>query len=71
VDDFRRRKSNGIVAGASKGKPKLPTARTIRTEGGCKITVDGRKEVDDAVIVRALREVLASLDPDVSDWRAA
>jgi ParB family transcriptional regulator, chromosome partitioning protein len=59
--------SKPAKAGAKQGrgvaKPKkLPTAKTIRTAAGTRVTVENRKGVDDSVVMVALREILANLE---------
>jgi ParB family transcriptional regulator, chromosome partitioning protein len=53
--------------GASKGKAKLPTERTLKVDGGFKVTVSGRKGFDEAswaeVLKDALDQVTAKLEP--------
>ena len=53
--------------GASKGKPKLPTERTLKLDGGFKVVVSGRKGFDDAtwaeVLKAALEQVTAKREP--------
>jgi len=53
--------------GASKGKPKLPTERTLKVDGGFRVIVSGRKGFDDAawfgVLKDALEQVAARLEP--------
>jgi hypothetical protein len=69
------RQAEGRQAGeeqGGKGKPKkLPSARTIRAEGGTRVTIEYRKGVDDAVILAALREILAKLEGAGGDQAAA
>ena len=46
--------SKGKGRGANKGKPKLPTERTIKTSVGLKVTVEGRKGIEPATMLTAL-----------------
>jgi ParB family chromosome partitioning protein len=53
--------------GAGKGAPKLPTERTVKTAGGLKVTVAGRKGFDVPTWIGSLRDALdqatARLEP--------
>jgi ParB family transcriptional regulator, chromosome partitioning protein len=61
----RARVSKG--RGASKGKPKLPSERTMKVDGGFKVTVSGRKGFDVLAWVEVLedaaRQARAKLEP--------
>jgi hypothetical protein len=53
--------------GATKGKPKLPTERIVKVDGGFKVTVSGRKGFDVLAWVEMLedatRQARAKLEP--------
>lgn len=53
------------------GKPKLPTTRTIKTEGGPKVIIEWRKGLDPATTLEALREAVAKLEAEVGKEVAA
>jgi ParB family chromosome partitioning protein len=55
--------------GASKAKPKLPTARTIRTEGGYKVTVEHRKGFDPAALMATLEDATAKVRAEIEPAR--
>ena len=57
--------------GGLKSKPKLPTERTIRTSLGLKVTVEGRKGIEPAAMVAALREATAKVEAELSNDQAA
>ena len=44
--------------GTAKAKPKLPTERTIKLDGGFKVVVTGRKGFDEAAWAELLRAAL-------------
>jgi ParB family transcriptional regulator, chromosome partitioning protein len=77
VQEVRRAESRSTVkrAGAKKGrggaKPKLPTERTIKTSVGLKVTVEGRKGIEPAAMVAALREVTAKVENELAEDQAA
>jgi ParB family chromosome partitioning protein len=57
-----RRTPSGAGKGrGAKAATKAPTARTLRA-AGCKITVECRKGIDDALLAAALRDALAQLE---------
>ena len=56
-----RRAPSTVGKGRGAGKPKAPTSRTLRA-AGCKITVENRKGVDDALLIEALREALDQVE---------
>ena len=63
-------------AASSKSKPaKLPTERTLKVDGGFKVTVAGRKGFDVAAWVEVLedaaRQARARLEPAEQDDQAA
>jgi ParB family transcriptional regulator, chromosome partitioning protein len=57
--------------GVAKGKPKLPTERTMRTSVGLKVTVEGRKGIEPAAMVAALQEVAAKVKGELAEDQAA
>ena len=57
--------------GGPKGKPKLPTERTMKTRVGLKVTVEGRKGIEPAAMVAALREVTAKVESELAADQAA
>jgi ParB family chromosome partitioning protein len=57
--------------GGLKGKPKLPTERTIKTSVGLKVTVEGRKGIKAATLVAALEEATARVRAELADDQAA
>jgi ParB family transcriptional regulator, chromosome partitioning protein len=67
------RVSSGKGRGASKGKPKLPTTRTIKTTGGFKVTIEHRKGFDAASLVTALEEATSKARAEIgpADEQAA
>jgi ParB family chromosome partitioning protein len=62
--ESRPRAGGSKGRGASKGKAKLPTERTVKTAGGLKVTVAGRKGFDPASMLAALREVVAKIEAE-------
>ena len=64
-------RSTGKGRGGPKGKPKLPTERTMKTSVGLKVTVEGRKGIEPAAMVAALREVTAKVESELSNDQAA
>jgi ParB family transcriptional regulator, chromosome partitioning protein len=65
VEAVRRASKPSSKGRGGKAKPKpLPTARTIRTESGARVTVEHRKGIDTSVAIRYLREALAKLERD-------
>jgi ParB family transcriptional regulator, chromosome partitioning protein len=46
----------------AKAKPRKVTSRTLRTSAGCKVTVEHRRGVDDAMLLAALREAVVEAE---------
>lgn len=63
--------SKGRGASATKGRPKLPTTRTIRTGVGLKVTIEGRKGFELSAMLTALREALAKVEAELNDHQNA
>lgn len=66
VAEVRRIKA-ARAGGKAKGRgakagPRKVTSRTLRTSAGCKVTVEHRRGVDDAMILAAMREVVAQIE---------
>jgi ParB family transcriptional regulator, chromosome partitioning protein len=57
--------------GVAKGRSKLPTERTMKTSVGLKVTVEGRKGIEPATMVTALREVAAKVEVELAGDQAA
>jgi ParB family transcriptional regulator, chromosome partitioning protein len=60
----RPRASGTKGRGASKGKQKLPTERTVKLEGGAKVTVASRKGFDSASLLAMLLEAVAKVEAE-------
>ena len=58
-------------AGGAKSRPKLPTERTIKTSVGLKVTIEGRKGIEPAAMVAALREATAKVESELAHDQAA
>jgi hypothetical protein len=55
----------------SKGKAKRPTVRSIRVDGGSKVTVENRKGLDGRVIVAALELALVTARAELGNDHVA
>jgi ParB family transcriptional regulator, chromosome partitioning protein len=72
-----RRVASRPRAGASKGrgaakvKAKLPTSRVIRTAGGLKVTVEGRRGFEASALLAALDEARAKIAAELEDGQVA
>jgi len=66
-----RRRASSKGRPPAKGKPKLPAARTIRLEGGFKVTVENRRGFDPAALLAALDEARARVAAELADDQAA
>lgn len=70
VEEVARRRAPTAPAGGSKGRgaargrPKLPTTRTIKTGSGLKVTIEGRKGFDPEALLAALREAAALVEAE-------
>jgi len=79
VQEVRRAESRSTVKRAPVGKgrggprsrPKLPTERTIRTSLGLKVTVEGRKGIEPAAMIAALREAAIKVESELAGDQAA
>jgi ParB family transcriptional regulator, chromosome partitioning protein len=78
-DDLRQRVKESKPAraggsksrGASKGKPKLPTERTVKLDGGAKVVVTSRNGLDAVSLLAMLREAVAKVEAEQGEDQAA
>jgi ParB family chromosome partitioning protein len=67
----RKPKAATTKAKGRGARPKLPTTRTIKAEGGLKVTVEGRKGFDPVALEAALRDALAKVIAENAQGEAA